>query len=165
MKRCDHSRDAMRQTHHVIGIAVLVSVSVGVFLLAAQGGSWTALAHAVTTGTGALEFLTILMVVIVPASLPMTLLGGYLAARALARQPTRRPLRFWAIRGCALGFLLGAIGSGAWFGAINAGEAGVLSFLLMMALVGGVAGSLVGSIVGAYCWRASGSPARVTRHT
>jgi hypothetical protein len=148
-----------------MAVSVLASLFVGSLLLIAQSGSWRLAIATFTTKNGVANFAAILALVVVPASLPMTVVGGVIAARALAREPLSRRVRYWVTRGCAWGSLLGVVGSSAWFGAINFGESesGLVSFLLFMGLMGGLAGGIVGSIVGAYLWYASHSATRAVR--
>jgi hypothetical protein len=136
---------------------------------AGKGGSLRWLA----TADGLTEFAAILLVAVLPASLPMTFVGAWGAARIAARQRYRRPLSYWLLGASTVGSVLGAIGAALWFGAINAtyfwdltwsgpppGMIGanrweMLAFLSFMALVGGAAGAFVGAMVGLFCWRST----------
>jgi hypothetical protein len=163
----------MTRSARVIVLSVLCGFSTSVLLLllyAFDQGPWHRVIRALTTKAGFLEFGFLLFVAVLPASLPMTIVGGWLAARLMARQQDRR-LGSWIVRGCAAGFCLGALGSALWFGGINAsymwdaswndppagwvgdGRREMLAFILKMASVGGIAGIPVGCIVAAFCWR------------
>ena len=96
--------------------------------------------------------LAIFVIVVLPASLPMAIVGGVLAA--LVVRVTRLEWSLWscAATGAACGAALGALGCVLWFGAINFPDPGTLQFLLAIGPVGGIAGTPVGAAVGTYVW-------------
>src|SRR4030095_6097891 len=65
---------------------------------------------------GFAAFVGLLIVAVLPASLPMTLLGGYIASRLVAKQQFRQSFGLWVTRGAGCGLVLGALGSALWFG-------------------------------------------------
>jgi hypothetical protein len=136
-------------------------------------GPWHRVAKSLVTPDGLLQFGFLLLVAVLPASLPMTLVGGFIAARVTSKQTHPHTLWYWIARGCAVGFGLGALGSILWFGVTDAtyiwnatwdgpppgmmgpGRRETLGFVWFTALVGGLAGTLVGGAVATYCWRAT----------
>ncbi|TAJ03404.1 MAG: hypothetical protein EPO68_17465 [Planctomycetota bacterium] len=110
--------------------------------------------HMFTTADGLCNFATILIFAVWPPSMPMTLVGGWLAANLLERSAPRS-LKSWLAKGVGWGSVLGASGAALWFGALGWGAPDVLKVLLLMASLGGFAGCIVGSAVATYCWRAS----------
>jgi hypothetical protein len=71
------------RTRRVLGVSLLASLGLGMTALLAQAGSSWSITWTITTLQGATEVAFIFFVVVVPASLPMTILGGVLAPRAL----------------------------------------------------------------------------------
>ena len=147
----------MQPAWRVVVLSVIASFAVGatVLVLSLRGEMpLRTFLFDVVTPVGAANLLALFVLIILPASLPMTLVGAYIAAQAADRKETH-PFRFWLARGCGAGAGLGAIGSAIWFAAINIGnitDEGMALFVCAMALTGALAGSLVGSVVGAYCW-------------
>ena len=148
----------------VFAFALLTGLAASIVLLLLVYGSPGAAIASLGTRNGAATFAFLLVVAVLPASLPMTLVGAYLARRATSRPEAPRSLAFWLARGCGLGFGLGALGAALWFGGINAsswwvgrtipeviGPGGweLLAVVLWMALVGGAAGACVGAAAGA----------------
>jgi hypothetical protein len=151
----------------VFGFALAIGVAASVFLLLLVGGFSL---QGLTTWRAFADFGGLLILAVLPVSLPMLLIGAWRAARVTSREQTRRPLRFWLSRASAAGFLLAAIGGAIWYGGVNAGyiwnaswdaappgwigpdRAGMLSFVLGMACVSGLAGAAVGATVGVFCW-------------
>lgn len=149
-----HARNPNTVTVRVLCVACATSLVVGILLLAAQiivDEPRVTVLHTLTTGNGLLNFLTVFVWAVLPATLPMTLVGGWLAATVLKRGGSLT-LRSWLGRGIGCGFILGASGAVLWFGAWNIGEPGMMSFLTFMASIGGIAGCIVGSAVAMYCW-------------
>ena len=163
----------MNRPSRVFGFSLLSGFAASVLLLVVHAfdqGPWHRIILGFISSTGLLEFGFLLVVAVLPASLPMTIVGGGIAARVVARQQHRRPLRFWVPPACAAGFGLAVLGSALWFGGINATymwnaswtgpPAGMLgpsrremaAFVLTMGLVGGIVGMLVGGVVGMFCW-------------
>lgn len=174
----------------VFGFALLSSLAASALLLFVVGAGGEPGPHALAsllTWHGLLEFLSFLLVAVLPASFPMTLVGAWLAARAAARQQHRQTLRFWLFRAFGAGAALASLGSLLWFGGINAsymwdaswsgpppgmlgpGRGEDLAFIAFMSGLGGVAGACVGGVVGLFCWQATrGLPQKdaseLTRH-
>jgi hypothetical protein len=143
-----------------------MSLALGFVLLALGGlssgsGAWLdSLRYTLTSVPGLVNAGALFLLIVLPASLPATLAGGWLAARAFGRVGIQ-PLTKWLAGGAARGFGLGATGCALWFGGINAADGlsrDVLVFVGFMALIGGVAGSVIGAVVGAYCWSLSRQP-------
>jgi len=153
----------MSLTARVLGTTIAASVSVGLLSLAivgfstGRGSLFEGFSYTFASPRGLTEVLSIFALVVLPASFPATLVGGYIAVAAAKRQPTY-PLLSWVTRGVVVGSLLGAAGSLLWFTAINLGDvtAEMVRFLSVVGLVGGAAGALVGGTVGSYCWRLTG---------
>ena len=152
----------MRLNTRVRGVTIVASLCTG-FLFMVIGGNSTGsgpvvdgLKYQLLTGRGIVEAIAIFALVVLPASLPATLVGAYLAGRVVERKNSY-PLRIWVGRGVAYGFGLGAIGSATWFWAINALDSapGTLRVASIMGLLGGAAGIIVGGAVGRYCWSLS----------
>lgn len=166
----------------VFGFALLVGLAAStllLLLLSVAEQSWQAAIGALLHPQGVLSFGIILVAAVLPASLPMILVGACIAARLVSKQRYPRSIWFWISFSIAAGFLLGALGSGLWFGGGNAtdiwnaswnappaGKMGIehvggmsrqelLRLVLKMALLGGLSGSFVGGFVGVFCWRST----------
>jgi hypothetical protein len=129
--------------------------------------------QSLTTRQGLADFGGLLILAVLPVSVPMLLVGAWKAARVTTRIGTRRPLRFWLVRSSAAGFLLAAVGGLVWYGGMNAvyiwraswdaappgwigpNRTGMLSFVLAMTCFTGLTGGGVGALVGVFCWYAT----------
>lgn len=139
----------------VIVVAVVTSVAVGALFLVAEiavDDGRSTLTYSLTSHDGVSDFVAILALVIFPASLPMSVVGGFVAAVSLGRDGRGRSLRSWVTQGAGWGVGLGASGCLLWFGATNTPEPGRLPFLFVVAVIGACAGGGVGAVTGAYCW-------------
>jgi hypothetical protein len=119
---------------------------------------------------GLAAFGFILIAYVLPATLPLTLVGGCIAARVAGKQQHRQPLRYWITRGCAYGLILGALGTAVLYGGSNEAyiwyasrsaapthmigpsQQEMLYVVFIMGRLGGEVGLLVGVSVGLYCW-------------
>jgi len=168
----------MKLSSRVFRFALLSGVIASVLLLLIQvfgNRPWDGVVPWYVMPKAFVGFVFLLIVGVLPASLPMTLVGGYIAARLVRKQQHRHSLGRWIARGCGCGFVFGALGSALWFGGMNGfyiwnagwdapstgmlgpGKREMLEFVSFMASVGGLAGAVVGGAVGTYCWRATRS--------
>ena len=142
----------MKQALRVIGCALLTSHTLAALVILAL----TSMSE-VRPKPAELVWL---VTTISPASLPMAVLGGWIAYVVLRRDRGERSLRTWIGRGCAWGSGLGVLGVTLWFavdGTLKLADpwAGHWLTLQQVTLIGAPAGIAVGSIVATYCWRLS----------
>jgi hypothetical protein len=167
----------MKLPSRVFGLALLAGLAASALLLlllqVVTEKSWQGAIRALLHPQGVLSFGIILVAAVLPASLPMTLVGACIATRMVSTQRYSRSIWFWISFGIAAGLLLGALGSALWFGGGNAidiwnaswnappaGQIGIsrqelLRLVWEMALLGGLSGALVGGVVGVFCWRST----------
>ena len=141
---------------------LLSGIATSAVLLLAEGFTemtWQEFSH-VMTPHGFLNYVGDLYHFVLPATFPITLVGGCIAGWVVGRQQHPRPLKSWIGRCCFGGCALAAVGSVLSYRdhiyAVKSafGLTEMLKFISHISLVFGVAGTFVGAAVGTYCWYA-----------